>query len=188
MGLAFHKAQPVLGTPVISDLLSRSKNPSGYTVAALSLMLFALFLSGSASGLPGNAPRRLVRAGCVGLFVIAALSLFVDSQGALHDALSALTLAAFLLGVAFGIASLHAAATKTGKIAIRSSLGALSILFLILLYVYIDADFFNGSSWWRNLALAEWALIAVIAAAMAATLMTAEVRSRSAPGHVESSR
>jgi|GEM_PF-2343385 len=188
MEWAFHQAQPVLGTPVISYLLSRSRNPSGYAVAAISLILSALFLAASAGGLPGNASRRLVRAGCIGLFVMAVLSFFVDSLGALHDALSALTLAALLLGVAFGIASLHAAATKTGKIVIWSSLGALSILFLILLYAYIDADFFNGSAWWRNLALAEWALIAVIDAALAATLITAELRFRSGRVRVESSR
>jgi hypothetical protein len=176
MGWAFYQAQPVLGTPVISYLLSRSKNPSGYAVAAVSLIFSALFLAASTGGLPGDAPRRLVRAGCIGLFVMAVLSFFVDSLGSLHDALSALTLMALLLGVASGLALLHAAAPRMGRMVIRASLGLLSILFLVLVYAYIDTDFFNGSSWWRNLALAEWALIAVIDMALVAVLVVVESR------------
>ncbi|ADV83945.1 hypothetical protein [Terriglobus saanensis] len=178
MEWAFHRAQPVLGTPVISYLLSRSKNPSGYPIAAFALIFSALFLAASASGLPGNAPRRLVRAGCVGLFVMAVLAFFVESLGSLHDALSAVTLIGLLLGVAFGIASLHAAATKMGRIVIWTALGALLLLVLLLVDAYIDTGFFNNSSWWRNLAEAEWALIAVIDAALAAILITAQRRSQ----------
>jgi len=192
MAWAFRQAQPALGTPVVSYLLSRSKNPSGHPLAAASLSVSALFLFAAVSSLErSTVARRLVRLGCFGLLFMAVLSCFMDSLGPLHDSLAALTLAALLLGVAFGAESLHRTATPSGRIIIRSSHVALVFLVALMTYSEIDASYFDNSAWWRNLAEAEWALIAVIDAALAAIMITAERRSqiltRSSPTHAESS-
>lgn len=146
-------------TPVISYLLSISLNGQHQLPAILGLFLSASLLAYAVSAVPHRASRIFLWLGCLGLLVMSLLACRIESLGNTHDLLSAATLASLLLGVFLGIRAVHRA---TPHLRFKLSLYGLTITMALLLCAYTLPNYFDNAHWWRNLAVAEWSLIALI--------------------------
>jgi hypothetical protein len=143
--------------PAVSYLLSRSHDPRGWTVAAYGLLASAVLLGIAAGRFQSRWACFLVRTGCFGLAAMAVLAVFTDSLGSRHDALSVFTLMALLCGSVAGLFG-HRKRAKP----VQWMLLWMVVVIALLIGAYLLPDFFDESTWWKNLALAEWMLIATL--------------------------
>lgn len=158
-GMAISWKLSSIESPVISYLLSRSMDSLHATPASMGMLLSALLLAFAAGGLRQRAARIAIRTGCAGLVLMAVLAFFVESLGTTHDVLTACTLLSLLLGI--GI-ELQWTWKQSRHPALFFPIACIGVVMLLLVEAYLLPDYFDGTHWWRNLALAEWSLIALI--------------------------